>query len=452
MVTALWNLLFFVIALGALVTVHEFGHFWVARRCKVKVERFCIGFGKIVWQRTAQDGTNYALAAIPLGGYVKMLDSRVDEIASEDLWQAFDKKPLWQRSAVVAAGPFANFIFAIAAYWLVLILGVPALKPVVGEVAPSSIAAQASITPGMEIVAVGDVKTLDWEAVNMQMLAHIGDEALTLSVKPSAAAAHTLSKSLDLSHWTFDPEKEAAFYALGITPFSPKVTTTIAQVVEKEPADLAGLRAGDKVVAIDDEPIETWQQLVAKVQAHPKTQLKVAIEREQQLLTLTLVPRLNQTKDGSAQGFAGFTPQVEPWPEHYRFTLQYGVLEAIPAAVERTWQLMTLTLSMVKKLFTGDMALKNLSGPISIAKGAGMTADFGLVYFLGFLALISVNLGIMNLLPLPVLDGGHLLFFGIEAVARRPVPEKVQEMGYRLGSAIIVILMAVAIFNDFARL
>ncbi|WP_163392800.1 sigma E protease regulator RseP [Enterovibrio norvegicus] len=447
----LWNLCFFLIALGLLVAVHEFGHFWVARRCGVKVERFSIGFGKAIWQRVGKDGTEYTLAMIPLGGYVKMLDERVDDVPEVMKPHAFNNRPLWQRSAIVAAGPIANFLFAIFAYWLVMLIGVQAVKPVIGDVAPQSIAAQAGIESGMELTQVSGIKTPDWESVNLQFISHIGDESMTLTAQPESNVGYEVTKTLDLSSWSFNPEKESALRTLGITPYSPEVTNVISQVVEGSAAERVGLLAGDELLTIDGQPIDDWMEVVTLIRNHPNMPVPLTVLRDGQEKTIELIPDAREQGDKQI-GYAGFAPKTEPWPESYQITIQYGPLEAIPQAMEKTWQIVVLTASMIKKLFTGDVAVENLSGPISIAKGAGMTADFGLVYFLGFLALISVNLGIINLLPLPVLDGGHLLFFGIEAVTRRPVSERIQDVGYRVGSAIIVVLMAVALFNDFARL
>ncbi|PML79556.1 sigma E protease regulator RseP [Enterovibrio norvegicus] len=447
----LWNLCFFLIALGLLVAVHEFGHFWVARRCGVKVERFSIGFGKAIWQRVGKDGTEYTLAMIPLGGYVKMLDERVDDVLEAMKPHAFNNRPLWQRSAIVAAGPIANFLFAIFAYWLVMLIGVQAVKPVIGDVAPQSIAAQAGIEPGMELTQVSGIKTPDWESVNLQFISHIGDESMTLTAQPESNVGYEVTKTLDLSSWSFNPEKESALRTLGITPYSPEVTNVISQVVEGSAAERVGLLAGDELLTIDGQPIDDWMEVVTLIRNHPNMPVPLTVRRDGQEKAIALIPDAREQGDKQI-GYAGFAPKMEPWPESYQITIQYGPLEAIPQAMDKTWQIVVLTANMIKKLFTGDVAVENLSGPISIAKGAGMTADFGLVYFLGFLALISVNLGIINLLPLPVLDGGHLLFFGIEAVTRRPVSERIQDVGYRVGSAIIVVLMAVALFNDFARL
>ena len=446
----LWNLGAFLLALGILIAVHEYGHFWVARRCGVYIEKFSIGFGKALWRKVGKDGTEYTLAMIPLGGYVKMLDERVEPVDSNRRHMAFNNKKLWQRSAIVAAGPLANFLFAIVAYWVVYLIGVPAVKPVIGEIAPQSIAAEAGIESGMELKTISGIKTADWESVNMAMISHIGDKEMVLTVT-EPGTSYEIEKQLDLSSWSFDPESERVLTTLGITPYSPKITLVISQLVEDGAAISAGLRLNDEIIAIDGESVTDWQQVVDAVRSHPQQALEMEVLRDGEPVVLSLTPAAKEAGEEQV-GYAGFAPKVEPWPESYRINLQYGPIEAVGKAAEKTWQLVTLTFDMVTKLVTGDVAMKNLSGPISIAKGAGMTADYGVVYFLGFLALISVNLGIVNLLPLPVLDGGHLMFFAIEAVTRRPVSERVQDIGYRVGSAILVALMAVALFNDFTRL
>ncbi|HIF9221016.1 TPA: sigma E protease regulator RseP [Photobacterium damselae] len=447
----LWNLGAFLLALGILIAVHEFGHFWVARRCGVYVERFSIGFGKAIWQRKGKDGTEYTLAMIPLGGYVKMLDERVEAVPEHQRHMAFNNKKLWQRSAIVAAGPFANFVFAVFAYWVVYLIGVPAVKPVIGEVAPQSIAAQGGIAPGMELKSISGIETPDWESVNMAMISHIGDKQMAVTL----TEPHTnvdVKRTLNLTDWSYDPERENVLTTLGLTPYTPAITLVISQLVDNGAAINAGFQLNDKIIAVDGEPIKQWQTFADLVRENPGKTLNVEVLRDNTPLTLALTPAIKDLKDGSKVGYVGIAPKVDAWPEDYRINLQFGPLESVAKATEKTWQLVTLTFDMVTKLVTGDVAIKNLSGPISIAKGAGMTADFGLVYFLGFLALISVNLGIVNLLPLPVLDGGHLMFFAIEAVTRRPVSEKIQDIGYRVGSAILVALMAIALFNDFTRL
>ncbi|GEM74076.1 sigma E protease regulator RseP [Vibrio sagamiensis] len=452
MSSILWNLASFIVALGILVAVHEFGHFWIARRCGVKVEKFSIGFGKSIWSKIGKDGTEYSLSMIPLGGYVKMVDSRVDDVPENERHFAFDQKPLWKRTAIVAAGPIFNFLFAIFAYWLVFLIGVPAVKPVVGEVTPNSIVAQAGIKSGMELKSISGIKTPDWESVNMGFVSHIGDDSMTMTLSSKDELGSDVTKTLDIRDWKFDPETQSTMQSLGFKPYTPEVYTELANVTKGGAGDKAGLQVGDKLLEIDGIMISNWNDVVEAIRSHPMTPIDLTIMRQGNQQILRLVPDSRELADNQLIGFSGIAPKIASWPEQYRFELQFGVFESIGKAIDKTGQVIGLTISMLKKLIVGDVGLNNLSGPISIAKGAGATADYGLVYFLGFLALISVNLGIINLVPLPMLDGGHLLFFAIEAIIRRPVPEKVQEMGFRVGGAIIFSLMALALFNDFTRL
>ncbi len=446
----LWNIGAFIVALGLLVAVHEFGHFWVARRCGVKVERFSIGFGKAIWRRLGKDGTEYVLALIPLGGYVKMLDGRVDELKPGEEAQAFNHKSVWARMAIVAAGPMANFVFALFAFWLMFMIGVPSVKPVVGEVRPASIVAEAGILPGMEIVGVGCEETGDWESVTYALISHLGDDSVQLKLK-AANTSYAVDKTLQLAGWKFDPDKESPIGSLGIVPLGGKVLPVVEAVVPSSASEKAGLQIGDRIKGVDGEAITEWAQFVERVQQSPAQPLQVTVERGGSEMTLTLTPDGKKVK-GQLVGFVGLSPQLVPLPDEYRTLLQYGPLQALWHGVQKTWSLITLTFDMIGKLIGGIVSLDNLSGPISIAKGAGSSADYGLVYFLGFLALISVNLGIINLFPLPVLDGGHLVYFLIEAVTGKPVSEKIQEVGFRIGAAILMLLMGIALFNDFARL
>ncbi|MGL6432313.1 MULTISPECIES: sigma E protease regulator RseP [Aeromonas] len=446
----LWNIGAFIVALGLLVAVHEFGHFWVARRCGVKVERFSIGFGKAIWRRLGKDGTEYVLALIPLGGYVKMLDGRVDELKPGEEAQAFNHKSVWARMAIVAAGPMANFVFALFAFWLMFMIGVPSVKPVVGEVRPASIVAEAGILPGMEIVGVGGEETGDWESVTYALISHLGDDSVQLKLK-AANTSYAVGKTLQLAGWKFDPDKESPIGSLGIVPLGGKVLPVVEAVVPSSASEKAGLQIGDRIKGVDGEAITEWAQFVERVQQSPAQPLQVTVERGGSEMTLTLTPDGKKVK-GQLVGFVGLSPQLVPLPDEYRTLLQYGPLQALWHGVQKTWSLITLTFDMIGKLIGGIVSLDNLSGPISIAKGAGSSADYGLVYFLGFLALISVNLGIINLFPLPVLDGGHLVYFLIEAITGKPVSEKIQEVGFRIGAAILMLLMGIALFNDFARL
>lgn len=404
MLSILWNLAAFIIALGVLITVHEFGHFWVARRCGVRVERFSIGFGKALWRRTDRYGTEYVIALIPLGGYVKMLDERAEPVAPELRRHAFNNKTVGQRAAIIAAGPVANFIFAIFAYWLVFIIGVPGVRPVVGEITPNSIAAQAQIAPGTELKAVDGIETPDWDAVRLQLVSKIGDQQTTVSVAPFGSDQRQ-DKTLDLRHWAFEPDKQDPVSSLGIRPRGPQIEPVLSEVQANSAASKAGLQAGDRIVKVDGQPLTQWMKFVTFVRDNPGKPLALEIERQGSALSLTLTPD-TKSVNGKAEGFAGVVPKIIPLPEEYKTIRQYGPFSAILEATDKTWQLMKLTVSMLGKLITGDVKLNNLSGPISIAQGAGMSAEFGVIYYLMFLALISVNLGIINLFPLPVLDGG----------------------------------------------
>jgi regulator of sigma E protease len=449
MLSVLWSFAAFIVALGVLITVHEFGHFWVARRCGVKVERFSIGFGKALWRRTDRQGTEYIIALIPLGGYVKMLDERVESVPAELRHQAFNNKTVLQRASIIAAGPIANFIFAIFAYWVVFIHGVPGVRPVVGEILNGSVAAEAQITSGMELKAVDGIETPDWDAVRMALVGKIGDSDATLTVSQFGKEA-TQQKQLNLREWQFEPDKQDPVVALGIRPRGPQIETTLAEVQANSPASNAGLQAGDRIVKVDGQPLAQWQAFAAQVRDNPGKNMALDIERNGEPVALTLTP---EAKSGNeAEGFAGVIPRIIPLPDEYKTVRQYGPFAAIGEASVKTWQLMKLTVSMLGKLITGDVKLNNLSGPISIAQGAGLSAEYGVIYYLMFLALISVNLGIINLFPLPVLDGGHLLFLAIEKIKGGPVSERVQDFSYRIGSILLVLLMGLALFNDFSRL
>ncbi|RTE87000.1 MULTISPECIES: sigma E protease regulator RseP [Gammaproteobacteria] len=441
----IWSIGAFVVALGLVVTFHEFGHFWVARRCGVKILTFSIGFGKPLLSWKGKDQTQYQVAAIPLGGYVKMLDHEVHPTEQNELHQSFRNKPLWQRSAIVAAGPIANFIFSIAVLWVMLMIGMPAAKPIVGEVADGSIAQQAGIAPNSEIIRVDGHAVEDWQDVNLRLVARMGDDATTIETQQENGEIS--EHRLNLTQWSVDPETETTLSALGIDLFSPKVTTTLLWIEENAPAQIAGLEVGDKIVALNGTPVQEWGQITSFIAQHPDQVIDIGIERggNSQELSVQLANR-----DGN--GYLGVAPQSEPYPEEYRFVMKAGPIEALVGGVERTWQLMGLSLSMVKKLVLGDVGLNNISGPIGIAQGAGTHASYGLVYFLSFLALISVSLGILNLLPIPMLDGGHLLFYIVEGIQGKPVSERVQEYGFRIGLVLLALLTMVAVFNDINRL
>ncbi len=442
----------FVVALGILITVHEYGHFWVARKNSVKVERFSIGFGKALWRKIGRDGTEYVVAMIPLGGYVKMLDERVDEIQSEDKDKTFNSKTVYQRIAIIAAGPLANFIFAAFAFYLMFLIGMPSVKPIIGSIVNNSIAQQAQLSEKSEIVSVAGKTTRDWQDVNLALIGEVGNESIEFKTKNSDSQ-HITTRRLNTKNWQFSPSKVSALTSLGIIPYQPTAYNELAKVAINSPAEQSGLQVGDKLLAINGHSInESWLTFANEIKKYPAEQVIITIERHGEKQELHVTPSAKESKtQGEFYGYLGVSPKVASWPQQYKIELSYGPVEAIKQSIVRTWELSALTFSMIGKLITGDVSVKNLSGPIGIAQGAGSSAGHGFVYFLGFLALISINLGIINLLPLPVLDGGHLLYYLIELLTGKEVPEKVQEAGFKFGALILLLLMATGLFNDFSR-
>ncbi|AFI86723.1 RIP metalloprotease RseP [Aggregatibacter actinomycetemcomitans] len=440
----LWSTVSFLIVIAVLVAVHEYGHFWAARKCGVKVHRFSIGFGKVIWSRTDKRGTEFAVSAIPLGGYVKMLDGRNEEIPPEFAAQAFDNKTVAQRAFIIAAGPLANFLFAILAYFVIYSIGVPSIKPVIEEVQPHSIAAKAQVSPNTQITEVDGVVTPDWETINLLLATKTGESKVELTLVEFGSTIEQ-HKILDLSNWTFNPEKESAFGSLGIVPVRTKVDMTLSKVNNHSPAQKGGLLVGDKLYWSDGKEI-VWQDFIEQVQQGKPLALKV--ERNGEWLEKTITPELNDKK----RWFVGISPTFYPVADEYRTELKYDMLESLQRAVEKTFQLSWLTVKVIGKLIIGELSLNNLGGPISIAQGAGASSELGLIYYLSFMALISVNLGVMNLFPLPVLDGGYLVFLALEALKGKPVSEQVQNISYRIGAVLLLMLMGFGLINDFLRL
>ncbi len=447
----IWNLASFIVALGLLITVHEYGHYWVARRNGVRVERFSIGFGKVLWRKVNREGTEFVIALIPLGGYVKMLDERVDDVHPDDRDKTFNSKTVYQRIAIIAAGPFANFAFAIFAFYLMFLIGVPSVKPIVGDIASQSIAQKANIKSKSEIIEVAGQKTLDWQDVNLALVSQIGEGTFTFKTKEKGSASEKVHQ-LNTEDWQFSPDKESAIGSLGITPFRAPIYTELAHVEKGSAADLAGLQVKDKLITINGESINSdWKVFSKKISQLPEQNVILTIERNGENRQVSVTPTLIE-RSGKSVGYLGVVPKSEPYPEEYLFELRYGLVDAFGESLQRTWNLVVLSFDMIGKLLTGDVSVKNLSGPISIAQGAGSSAHYGLVYFLGFLALISINLGIINLLPLPVLDGGHLFYYLVEVITGKPVPEKIQEIGFKFGTLALLGLMSIALFNDLSRL
>ncbi|WP_415895177.1 sigma E protease regulator RseP [Neptuniibacter sp. PT34_22] len=441
-----------IVTLGILVTIHEWGHFYVARRCGVKVLRFSVGFGKAFYTWKDRQGTEYAIASIPLGGYVKMLDEREGDVPEDQLTQAFNRKPVIQRIAIVAAGPLVNLIFAVFAYWFMFVYGVSTVAPVVGSVKVGSVAEQAGLQGNVEILSVDGFSTLSWDEVNLRLASRIGESGeISLVVKPVNS---TLSHNVQIlvSNWHVAVESESPVTALGLEPWRPSVPAEIGQVVDGGRALQAGLLAGDIVKSINGQPVDDWYGFVQVVKDNPERSIELTVFREEILRDITLIPARKVNDQGREYGYIGAAAQPVSWPDNLRRTIAYGFFEAFGRAVDKAGQMMLLTLDSIWKMIEGVISVKNLSGPITIAKVAGASAESGLESYISFLAYLSISLGILNLLPIPVLDGGHLLYYAVELVTGKPVSENIQLLGLKIGMAMLLSLMFVALFNDFMRL
>ena len=445
-----WNLGSFILALGILVAIHEYGHFWVARKMGVKVLRFSIGFGKPLLKWHDKYNTEYVIAAIPLGGYVKMLDERVDEVPENERHLSFNAKSVQARIAIVAAGPLANFLFAIVALAAMYMVGVQSVKPVVGSITEGSRAEQAGIMPSEQIIKIGDDTIATWQDATFALMSSLGEQSVPVVVRNENYQEQT--KMLNVEGWKLDQQDVPPLSSLGIVPFRPQATLTIAAITKNSAAELANLQVNDTIIAVNGETISDWQQLVNLITQSANKSLQFSVKRQDSINSVTVTPKSRINEHGIEQGFLGVAPVVQPWPEGYVETRSFGPLDSIARGTQETWRLITLSFDMIGNLITGQVSVKNLSGPVGIAVGAGTSVSYGLVAFLSFLALISVNLGVFNLLPLPVLDGGHLLYYFVELISGRPVPESVQEVGFKIGGVLLLLLMSIAIVNDIARL
>ena len=445
------TILSFLAALLILVSIHEFGHFYVARRCGVKVHRFSIGFGKVLWSWRDKQGTEYAFAALPLGGYVKMLDEREGDVAEEERHRAFNNKTVWQRIAIVAAGPLANFLLAILLFWILLLQGQRDLIPVIDKVEPGSVAAQAGLESGQEIVAVDGEPTPTWQALNKALLNRLGETGKISFTVAYPDSHFNYESEAQLVDWLRESADPNPIEGLGITLYLPKIPPVVGEVLTASPAEQAGFAVGDKILAVDELVIDDWKTWVEYVRRHPGTALQVSFERDAQVRQVTLIPE-SVDEDGHRVGRIGLGVKAYDIPDEMIRSHDYSIAGAFVAGVSKTWDTSGFVLLSVKKLILGEISTKNLSGPITIAKVAGSSAESGLRSFIGFVALLSVFLAVFNLLPIPVLDGGHLFYYLIEVIKRKPVSDRVQMLGYQVGLFLVISLSILALYNDIMRL
>ncbi len=448
--TLLVSLFAFIVAIGVIVSFHEFGHFWTARRFGVKVLRYSIGFGKPLWRRRGSDGTEYMVAAIPLGGYVKMLDEREGAVEPHELHRAFNRKSLGVRSAVVAAGPAFNFILAFLLYYLMFMVGVSGIKPVVGEVFPGGIAARAGLAPGDRFVEISGEPVRSWEQTLFELL--------DAGFKQSSFEVAVAEPDGGVQRLVFDVggvnmlEDDDLLKRIGFEPWRPKPAAVIGEVMSGAGAARARLQPGDLIVSFAGAEVGDWTALVALARARPGENVIVGVVRDGLRFDAELEVGVNED-DGA--GYIGVRPRARDWGEfneRYGSFVRYGPLDSLRRAADKTWQVTVLTAEIIKRLLLGEASLDNLSGPVGIAEYAGFSLRRGFGAFLGLLALLSVSIGLLNLLPVPMLDGGHLLYYLIEFIKGKPLSLQAQLIGQWVGIFMLGCLMALALYNDFNRL
>ena len=443
----------FILALGVLVTFHEYGHYWVARKLGVKILRFSIGFGKpLLTRRLGPDNTEFVLAAIPLGGYVKMLDEREGEVSAQESHRAFNRQRVIVRAAIVSAGPIANFLLAVLVYWLSFMAGVVGPKPLIGAVAPHGMADQAGLRVGDEIIGVNGQPTAIWDNVLHHAIDAILDrQTLALEVRSLDHASRHVT--LDFALFSIDDVSRGDFFdKAGFAPVRTKVPAIIGKLVPGEAAAEAGFVAGDRILMANDLPVADWIAWVDLVRDRPGRVLRVMVERAGQTVELEVTPR-SVSDAGRLIGRIGAEVAPPPAAAAPPTAIErYGPLAAAGRAVARTQEVTLTTLKFLRQMILGQASIDNLSGPLSIAQFAGASAKLGVSRFLEFLGLVSVSLAVLNLLPIPLLDGGHLIYYLIESVTRRPVPEAVQIYGQQVGMFLLLGLMGLAIYNDLMRI
>jgi regulator of sigma E protease len=446
--SVLHTILWFLVAIGILVVVHEFGHYLAARLAGVKVLRFSVGFGKpLLSRRVGRDQTEWTLAALPLGGYVKMLDEREGEVAPAEAHRSFNRATVWRRIGIVCAGPAANFLLAVVFYWALFLHGLPAMKPLIGEPPAGTPAAHAGLVAGDEIRRVNGNDTPSFQDLRLSLLrAGVAGDVLTLEL------ADGRSVRLDaLSMQTANLEQDP-LRPLGIVRYDPQIEPVIGEVLPDGAAARAGFRSGDRLIAVNGKTMTNWQEWVRLVRAHPAQALRIEYQRQGQRGELTVVPDAVD-EAGQRVGKIGAAPEVDESVMAMLMTeVRYGPADALWQGAVKTWDMSLFTLEMMGRMVLGQVSWKNLSGPLTIADYAGQSATLGWISFVGFLALVSVSLGVLNLLPIPLLDGGHLMYYVAEVLTGHPVSERTMEIGSRIGMALLLLLMSFALFNDLQRL
>jgi len=449
----LFSIVMALVTLGILVTIHEYGHYWVARRCGVRVLRFAVGFGRPLATRVDRHGTEFALCAIPLGGYVKMLDERDEgqDITAQNRHESFNAQPVRNKLAIVSAGPAANFLLSILVLFGLFLRGETGIAPVIEEIESGSVAHDAGLMRGQEIVAVDGTSTQTVSNVRFALLKRLGDTGTIDISVVSALSDLQQAYALPIDRWLGGAEAPDPTRALGLTLGIPSLQPSIGSLVEGGPAMRAGFEVGDTIIEANGQAISTWSQWVDLVRASPGRSLAVLVERDGQTIELTVVPRSTGTSDAEV-GSVGMGVVI-PDIREYRIMRQgRNPVEALSAAIQRTFALTVFTFESMWKMIQGLISTKNLSGPIAIAQVAASAAESGFTTWLSFLALLSISLGAINLLPIPVLDGGHIVFHSLEGLLGRPVPEQIQIMSYQVGLLAVFTLMVFAIYNDVARL
>lgn len=443
----------FIVGIGILVLVHEWGHYIVARMLGVKVLKFSIGFGKPLWSRTAgPDNTEYCISAIPLGGFVKLLDEREAQVEHFERNRSFNRQPIASRLAILAAGPAMNFLFAILAYWMMFVSGVPGLQPIVGDVEPASIAGKAGFSAEDRIVAMGGAPVSTWEGASIALL----DAMLTdprVSVEVVTAEGEKRLLYLDIQDRVAElTEPGRLFSGMGLSVWGPDFPPVIGEISSDGAARAAGFEVGDRIIAANGDRIVDWTAWVNFIQPRSGELVNVNIERGSQNLMLAMTIGQRIEADGSVIGFIGSAPQVpDDFYLAYEAEQRYGLFRALPVAIERTWSMSLLTVRMLARMVTGDVSVKNISGPIIIAQYAGYSASIGMVSFLSFMAVVSLSLGILNLLPIPILDGGQIVYQLLEAIKGRPLSERAQLVGQQIGFVFLILIMSFAFYNDLNR-